>query len=83
MAKKATPAMSDEVARGYIMMFLNKRETEMMAKQAEQNKETYKVYIAENEAFLAKNKEKTGVIVTPSGLQYEVIKMGSGPKPTA
>jgi len=75
--------MSDEVARGYIMMFLNKRETEMMAKQAEVNKETYKVYIAENEAFLAKNKEKTGVIVTPSGLQYEVIKMGSGPKPTA
>ena len=55
----------------------------MMAKQAEVNKETYKVYIAENEAFLAKNKEKTGVIVTPSGLQYEVIKMGSGPKPTA
>ena len=81
--EKGKPAMSDEVARGYIMMFLNKRETEMMAKQAEVNKETYKVYIAENEAFLAKNKEKTGVIVTPSGLQYEVIKMGSGPKPTA
>jgi FKBP-type peptidyl-prolyl cis-trans isomerase FklB len=75
--------MTDEVARGYIMMFINKRETEMMAKQAEQNKETYKVFIAENEAFLAKNKEKTGVIVTPSGLQYEVIKMGNGPKPTA
>ncbi len=81
--EKGSAAMSDEVARGYIMMFLNKRETEMMAKQAEVNKETYKVYIAENEAFLAKNKEKTGVIVTPSGLQYEVIKMGSGPKPTA
>lgn len=81
--EKGTPAMSDESARGYIMMFLNQRETEMMAKQTEQNKETYKVYIAENEAFLAKNKEKTGVIVTPSGLQYEVIKMGTGPKPTA
>ena len=81
-AEKGTPAMSDESARGYIMMFLNKREAEKMAKRAEQNKETYKVYIAENEAFLAKNKEKTGVIVTPSGLQYEVIKMGTGPKPT-
>ena len=81
-AEKSKPAMTDEVARGYIMMFINKRETEMMAKQAEQNKETYKVFIAENEAFLAKNKEKTGVIVTPSGLQYEVIKMGNGPKPT-
>jgi len=81
--EKGKPEMSDEVARGFIMMFLNQRETEMMAKQAELNKETYKVYIAENAAFLAKNKEKTGVIVTPSGLQYEVIKMGSGPKPTA
>ena len=82
-AEKSKPAMTDEVARGYIMMFINKRETEMMAKKAEQNKETYKVFIAENEAFLAKNKEKTGVIVTPSGLQYEVMKMGNGPKPTA
>ena len=33
--------------------------------------------------FLAKNKEKPGVITTASGLQYEVIKMGTGPKPTA
>jgi FKBP-type peptidyl-prolyl cis-trans isomerase len=81
--EEGKPAMSEEIARGYIMMFLNKRETEMMAKKAEQNKDTYKVYIAENEAFLAKNKEKTGVIVTPSGLQYEVIKMGNGPKPGA
>ena len=32
---------------------------------------------------MAKNKERPGVIVTPSGLQYEVITMGNGPKPTA
>ncbi|MDQ1296692.1 MAG: FKBP-type peptidyl-prolyl cis-trans isomerase FklB, partial [Bacteroidota bacterium] len=37
----------------------------------------------QNNDFLTKNKEKTGVIVTPSGLQYEVITMGSGPMPTA
>lgn len=80
--EEGKPAMSDDIARGYIMMFLNQREAEMMAEQAELNRETYKVYIAENEAFLAKNKEKTGVVVTPSGLQYEVIKMGTGPKPT-
>ena len=46
-------------------------------------KDLYKDYIAQNEAFLAKNKEKEGVQTTPSGLQYEVIKMGTGPKPTA
>jgi FKBP-type peptidyl-prolyl cis-trans isomerase len=31
--------------------------------------------------YLAKNKAKPGVTVTASGLQYEVIKSGSGPKP--
>lgn len=33
------------------------------------------------EAFLAENKKKPGVITTPSGLQYQVIKEGTGPKP--
>lgn len=33
--------------------------------------------------YLAKNKAKPGVTVTASGLQYEVLKSGSGPKPTA
>ena len=75
--------MSDEIARGFIMGFVNARETEKASRQAEMNKITFKDYIAENEAFLTKNKEKTGVTETPSGLQYEVIKMGTGPKPTA
>jgi FKBP-type peptidyl-prolyl cis-trans isomerase FklB len=77
------PEMSDEIARGFIMMFINKREADRTAQQAELNRETYSVYIAENEAFLAKNRERTGVVVTPSGLQYEVIKMGTGPRPNA
>lgn len=33
--------------------------------------------------YLAKNKAKPGVTVTASGLQYEVLKSGSGPKPMA
>lgn len=33
--------------------------------------------------FLAENKKQEGVVETPSGLQYKVVKMGDGPKPTA
>ena len=37
----------------------------------------------EGEAFLLANSKNPGVTTLPSGLQYEVIKMGTGPKPTA
>jgi FKBP-type peptidyl-prolyl cis-trans isomerase FkpA len=39
--------------------------------------------LAIGEAFLAENGQREGVITTQSGLQYEVIKLGSGPQPTA
>jgi FKBP-type peptidyl-prolyl cis-trans isomerase FklB len=33
--------------------------------------------------FLAANKTKEGVVTLPSGLQYKILKEGTGPKPTA
>lgn len=35
------------------------------------------------EDFLASNKNKAGVVTLPSGLQYEIIKAGTGAKPKA
>ena len=81
--KKGKSQMSDNIARSYIMMYMNKRESVKAARKAEVNKVKYKDYIDQNEAFLAKNKGKAGVTTTASGLQYEVIKMGTGTKPTA
>jgi FKBP-type peptidyl-prolyl cis-trans isomerase FklB len=81
--KEGKAAMTEEIARAVIMKFVNGREAEKAKKQDEMNKVTYKDYIEQNEAYLEKNKQKPGVTVTPSGLQYEVIKMGTGPKPTA
>lgn len=81
--KEGKAVMTDEIARGFIMAFINNRETAKAAQQAELNKVTYKEYITANESFLAENKKKPGVSETVSGLQYEVIKMGTGPTPTA
>lgn len=36
----------------------------------------------EGDAFLAENKKKEGVVTLPSGLQYKVLKAGSGKTPT-
>jgi FKBP-type peptidyl-prolyl cis-trans isomerase FklB len=80
--KDGKTMMDDNIARSFIMAFINERETSKAAKKAELDKEVYKDYIVKNEEFLTTNKAKQGVTVTPSGLQYEVIKMGTGPKPT-
>jgi FKBP-type peptidyl-prolyl cis-trans isomerase FklB len=76
--KNGNSVMTDEMAKNFIIAYVSGRQ----AQQLEAEKGAYKDYIEENEAFLAKNSERPGVIVTPSGLQYEVITMGSGPKPT-
>src|SRR5208283_2895009 len=36
----------------------------------------------EGDAFLAANKTQSGVITLPSGLQYKILKPGTGPRPT-
>jgi FKBP-type peptidyl-prolyl cis-trans isomerase FklB len=80
--KDGKPVMSDEDARMFIMAFINEREQQRTQRQAEQNKVNFKEYIDQNESFLAENKNKKGVTVTSTGLQYEVVKMGTGQKPT-
>ncbi len=55
-----------------------KQQEQAAAQQAvaEENK-------AKGEAFLAANKDKEGVVVTESGLQYKVMTPGEGKQPTA
>jgi len=55
---------------------------EMMTKRIERLKELGDKNKKIGEAFLAENKKKEGVITLPSGLQYKVIKEGTGEKPT-
>ena len=77
--KGEKPLMTQEEAMAVQKAFSErlqaKRQAEMQA-MATKNK-------AEGEAFLAKNKSVKGVQTTASGLQYQVVKQGTGPKPVA
>ena len=65
------PLMNDSLANMVAMRYQSKL-------QEIKNKPT----IDAGKKFLAENKKRPGVKVTPSGLQYEIIKLGTGKKPT-
>ena len=62
--------------------FAERQEEQRLSKIAETEKQ-YAENKEKGEQFLEENKGKEGVNVTESGLQYEVINMGSGEKPEA
>ena len=62
---------------------LTKLQGEMQAKQQAKAQQEGEAGKKEGDAFLAANKGKEGVVTLPSGLQYKIVKEGSGPKPTA
>jgi FKBP-type peptidyl-prolyl cis-trans isomerase FklB len=54
-----------------------------MRKQAQYRGRTAaEINLKRGALFLEENKAKAGVVALPSGLQYQVIKAGAGPKPT-
>ena len=63
-----------EVLTNFKKEFLAKQQ-ELAKQQGEKNKR-------EGEIFLETNKKKEGIQTLPSGLQYKVVKTGSGKKPT-
>jgi len=71
--------MSDQEIKETMTAF----QKEMRAKQEMALKQAGEKNKREGEAFLAENKIKEGVKTLPSGLQYKVIKAGSGKKPKA
>lgn len=85
MAKGMQDGMGDgqlQLTEQQMRDVLNRFQQELMAKRnAEFNKKAEENK-AKGEAFLAENKDKTGVITLPSGLQYKIIEKGTGAKPT-
>jgi FKBP-type peptidyl-prolyl cis-trans isomerase len=60
---------------------LEQVQIEMRAKQLVEMKKLSEKHKQEGEAFLAENAKKEGVVTLPSGLQYTVIKEGTGKTP--
>lgn len=74
---KANPAISQE----QMQKAIEELQMATMAKQAAEQKALGEENKAKGQKFLAENKTKPGVITTASGLQYKVIKAGSGASP--
>jgi FKBP-type peptidyl-prolyl cis-trans isomerase FklB len=71
--------LTDDEAKAAILSIqadMRKKQEAQMAVAGDANKK-------EGEAFLAANKAKEGVVTLPDGLQYKILKQGSGPKPAA
>lgn len=77
-AKKEAKITQDEM-KAALMEFEKKMREEAMAKMQKESSEAQ----TKGAAFLAENGKKPGVTTTASGLQYEVIKQGTGAKPAA
>ncbi|HEU0064622.1 MAG TPA: FKBP-type peptidyl-prolyl cis-trans isomerase [Flavisolibacter sp.] len=69
---KKKPVMDESTCNSVVMRLMNNMQSEKS-----------KPNIEAGEAFLIKNKSNPAVKTTSSGLQYEVITQGTGPKPSA
>ncbi|KAF1687640.1 peptidylprolyl isomerase [Pseudoxanthomonas broegbernensis] len=67
---KGTPLLNEQEAMATLQAYMGRKQQVA----AQQNR-------ADGAAFLAKNREQKGVIARPSGLQYLVLREGSGPRP--
>ena len=72
-----------KVAPQEAQQILNDFFTELQAKEQAAQAEAGKAVREAGEKFLAENAKKEGVVVTASGLQYQVLQEGTGKQPKA
>jgi FKBP-type peptidyl-prolyl cis-trans isomerase FklB len=82
--------MKDALAGGKLLLTddemkvaLTKLQTELRAKQEQAMQKAGEINKKAGDDFLAQNKTKEGVVALPDGLQYKILKEGTGPKPSA
>ncbi len=72
-----TPLMNDEQVLAVLVAYSQQRDAAQTKARADQSASN----LAEGAAFLAKNRQRAGVITQPSGLQYEILQAGNGTTP--
>lgn len=82
-ALSGQPHRMDQAKRQVVVKAIQKLEKIQLAKNEEALSQQADANRATAEEFLEQNKNKEGVRTTGSGLQYEVIEAGKGPKPKA
>jgi len=73
-ASKDKAVMDETAASGFVVKYMQDRESRNMEK-------LYKTQIEAGKKYLSENATKEGIVVTASGLQYKIINQGSGEKP--
>lgn len=72
------PLLTDEQVGNVLAKFQRDMQQQQMEKVQKAGEENKKV----GADFLAKNKNKEGVVTLESGLQYKILKAGKGPQPS-
>ena len=76
--KEKPTVLSPEMANQVLGLYMQKQ----YEQRAAESKKVSDVNKKEGEAFLTENKTKPGIVTTASGLQYQIVKEGTGAKPT-
>ncbi|MBU3679164.1 MAG: FKBP-type peptidyl-prolyl cis-trans isomerase [Candidatus Kapabacteria bacterium] len=85
VAQAVTDAMnnSSQMSDSVIALAMNKLQESRRLQQAKEDESKAQGNIKAGKAFLEANKSKPGVVTTATGLQYMVVKEGTGAKPTS
>lgn len=75
-------AMNTIDANAYFQKEVEKAQEAERARQEEELKIEYAESIAKGDTFMAENAKREEVVTLDSGLQYEILRKGSGPVPT-
>ncbi len=79
--KTGKPLLTEEQMTACVNNFMQKKQAEKSEASRKANAGIIEANHKAGDAFLADNKTKPGVVTTASGLQYQVLKEGTGPKP--